>query len=170
MSKVMKNIPFLPKKRTVVGGLVAVGIVIGAWLSGLFPGFGSGSGDGEDGNAPVMTSQPILSMAVPVDRRTDEIVPPEPPAIIPNVLEIVVRDESYWIRTVVNRTERLLVPANLPRIVKLAQNTVGNDDGIRVVILLEPSALFLTWKTLEKELTRAGVLSESIEVERLNGE
>ncbi len=166
MSKVMKSIPFLPKKRTVVGGLVAVGIVIGAWLSGLFPGFGSGSGDGE-GNAPVTTSQPMLSMAVPVDRKTDEIVPPKAPAIIPDVLEIVVRDESYLIRTVVNRTEKLLVPADLPRIVKLAQNTVGNDDGIRVVILLEPFARILTWRTLEKELTRAGVPSESIEVERL---
>jgi hypothetical protein len=62
------------------------------------------------------------------------------------------------------------VPADLPRIVKLAQNTVGNDDGIRVVILLEPSARILTWKTLEEELARAGVLSESIEVERLNDE
>lgn len=163
----MVRIPFKPRKRTIVGGLVVVGIVIGAFLSGMLPGFGTGSGDGDGSKVSVSTSHPISS-TLPIDERT-EIVSSETLPTDPDVLEVVVKDESYSIRTVVAGTEKL-EPAELRRIVKLAKETDGNDDGIRVVILRDKSALFLTWKTLEEELTKAGLPPDSVEVSRLQNE
>ena len=104
----------------------------------------------------------------PIDEKT-EIVSTQATPSDSDVLEVVVKGESYSIRTVVDGTKKL-EPADLRRIVKLAKETDGNDDGIRVVILRDPSALFLTWKTLEDELTKAGLLSDAIELSRLKGE
>lgn len=160
----MKRI--LPRKRTVVGGVLAVGIVIGAWLSGLLPGIGLGTGDKKDEVASVSTSNHVLP-PVAVDE-TIKAVSTESLLVDPEVLEVVVREESYLIRVVANGTDRR-VPADLQRILDLAQATTGNRDGIRVVILREPSARFLTWKALQEQLAAAGLDADSIELARIKG-
>jgi hypothetical protein len=161
----MKRIPLLPRKRTVVGGLLAVGMVLGAWLSGLLPGFGLGSGDQKNAVVSVSSSNHVLP-PVSVDE-TIKAVSAESFIVDAEVLEVVVREESYLIRLTADGSERR-VPADLGRIVELAQATTGNKDGIRVVILREPSARFLTWKTLEKELAGVGLAADSIELSRIN--
>ena len=162
----MKGIPFIPRKRTIVGALLAVGIAIGVWLSGMLPNLGLGSGDGDESKASVVSTRPISSpVPVPVDERRKTVSSPSVPTD-PDVLEVVVNDEIYSIRTVVGETETL-EPADLQQIVELAKQAAGNNEGVRVVILRDPSALFLTWKTLEKELAQAGLRSDSIELSRL---
>lgn len=163
----MKRIPLLPRKSTVAWGLIAVGIVIGAWFSHLLPGLGLGSGDQKDAVVSVSQSSRVLD-PVHVDE-TIKAVSAESYIVDPEVLEVVVREESYLLRVKAKGSERR-IPVNLQRILELARATSGNKDGIRVIILREPSARFLTWKSLQEELTRAGLAADSIEMARIKPE
>jgi len=163
----MEHKRFRVRKRTIVGGLVAAGIVIGALMSGLLPGFGSGSGIGD--GTQVAISATSSSSVVPPDDNTDIISAPDRMPKEARVLVVVIKEESYFVRTVVDGNEKI-EPADLDRIVELAKATSGNKDGIRVNILRDESARFLTWKTLQEELAKAGLPSDSVELSRLNGE
>lgn len=163
----MNRIRVLPRKRTIVTGILAVGIAIGAWLSGLLPGLGLGSGDDRDATVSVDTSNQVQSPQ-PVDE-TIKAVSTQAYIADPEVLEVVIRDESYLVRVIHNGTESQ-VPVNLQRIIELAQTATGNQDGIRVVVLREPSARFLTWKSLENELVAAGIPADSVDMARVRSE
>lgn len=162
----------LPRKRTVIGGTLAVGLVAGIWLSGKLPQMGSGFGLGSGGDG--VLGQPDTSdVAVqnddgaaksdstsdsaehdPKPKRTDA----EP---LDDVLTILVdgRHYSVWRKT---RNGNGYFNAELDELIPLALNTKRNDDGLRVRILRSESARVTAWQKLQSELVQAGVPAESI--------
>ncbi|NQV27394.1 MAG: hypothetical protein HQ518_23850 [Rhodopirellula sp.] len=154
-----------PKTRTIAGGLVIVGVVLGSFMSGLLPGFGSGSGVG----AQISVSGDATSASKP---KSDEEMPSEPaamekpaiasvePAAPPTVLETRVDNHDYLVPD--NSDASGVRKVDLDEVVKLAQATTGNDDGIRVRIIRSPSARLTAWITLHDALAKAGLAPDSI--------
>lgn len=150
------------KKRTIAGGLLLVGAVLGTFMSGLLPGFGSGSGiraqgAGED-SARANRETP--------DERSQEPASEEVPAVVdvksppPVVLEIRIDNHEYIVPDDGTATGVRIV--GLDEVVELAQATTGNDDGIRVRILRTGSARLTAWTTLHDSLVKAGLSLDSI--------
>lgn len=157
------------KTRTIAGGLVVVGIVAGSFLSGLVPGFGSGSGSGlqtslstDNGEQPAEPPSPA-----PVDQpESPEQEPVEQPvekAPMPEVLVVRVDGHEYLIPADNKGGVR---KAELAEVVKLAQDTPGNEDGIRVRILRHSSARLVAWSTLYDSLEQAGLKRDAITMPR----
>ncbi|MFM9964863.1 MAG: hypothetical protein ACKV2Q_26960 [Planctomycetaceae bacterium] len=162
----------LPRKRTVIGGTLAVGLVAGIWLSGKLPhsGTGFGLGSGGDGmlgqpdpnSAAALAKEDISksdSSGAPAEhraqpRRTDA----EP---LDDVLTILVdgRHYSVWRKTPKGNGYFL---AELDELIPLALNSKRNDEGLRVRILRSESARVTAWQKLQSELVQAGVPAESI--------
>ena len=156
------------KKTTVAGGIVAIGIVIGALLSGLIPGFGSGSGIGDGTQVGVNTTNKSTDIIEP-DENTeittataDTLMPKENQALV-----VVIKDKDYFVRRLTDGKDEV-VPSDLEKIVEISKNTKGNEDGIRVIILRDETARYLTWTTLKDELTKAGLSADSIELSRFS--
>lgn len=148
------------KKRTIAGGLLVIGAVFGAFMSGLLPGFGSGSGIG------VQTAGSDSISILPNDAR-HETTPVDDPvdaemetSVPPAVLEIRIDDHDYFVHDDSSATGVRKV--GLDEAVKLAQVTTGNDDGIRVRILRSQSARLSAWTTLHDSLMRAELSLDSI--------
>lgn len=150
-----------PKTRTIAGGLVIAGAVLGTFMSGLFPGFGSGNGIGAQvGETDASSASPETSSneppkeTVPVEQPASRPVESAPPVI----LEVRIDNHDY------------LVPdgnggfrqTELDEIVRLARTTTGNDDGIRVRIVRTRSARFAAWSALYDSLEEAGLSRDSI--------
>lgn len=162
----------LPRKRTIIGGTLAVGLVAGIWLSGKLPHMGSGFGLGSGGDG--VLGQPDAShVAVQSDddaaksdstsdadeqgqkpKRTDA----EP---LDDVLTILVdgRHYSVWRKT---RKGNGYFLTELDELILLALNTKRNDEGLRVRILRSESARVTAWQKLQSELVQAGVPADSI--------
>jgi hypothetical protein len=151
------------KTRTIAGGLVVVGAVIGTMMSGLLPGLGPGSGVGVQVSA---SGDPNSSSPDTPDEPQPEPVPvDEPPATTvevaapPSVLEVRVDQHDYLIP---DDSDDGFRQAQLTDIVKLAQSTTGNDDGIRVRIMRTKSARLVAWSTLHDALAKSGLARDSI--------
>lgn len=162
----------LPRKRTVIGGTLAVGLIAGIWLSGKLPHLGSGFGLGTGGDG--VLGQPNTSNVVILaeegvskpgsindsaehgrkPKRTDA----EP---LDDVLTILVEDRSYavWRKT---QKGNGYFPAELDELIPLALNATPNDDGLRVRILRSESARVTAWQKLQSDLVQAGVPADAI--------
>lgn len=148
------------KKRTIAGGLLVLGAVFGAFMSGLLPGFGSGSGIGVQSAGsnpnvagPTETAREPAPVEEPVNTNVETTAPPA-------VLEIRIDNHDYFVRDESSATGVRQV--NLDEAVKLAQATTGNDDGIRVRILRSQSARLSAWTSLHDSLINADLTQDSI--------
>jgi hypothetical protein len=150
------------KKRTIAGGLLLVGAVLGTFMSGLLPGFGSGTGiraqsagdDSTRAGQNLPDEKPQESAPVETSPITDAKVN------TPVVLEIRIDNHDYIVPDDGSATGVRTV--DLDEVVKLAQATTGNDDGIRVRILRTGSARLTAWTTLHDSLVKAGLSLDSI--------
>lgn len=151
----------LLKKRTIAGGLIIIGAVLGTFMSGLLPGFGSGSGTGTlvSGSSPALFQEPASN-----EPATSRVASAQPAAIADPVTPVVVLEVRI-------ENHNYLVPdhsaagyrqVNLDELVKLAQSTTGNDDGIRVRIVRTKSARLVSWSTLYDALEKSGLPRDSI--------
>jgi hypothetical protein len=162
----------LPRKRTIIGGTLAVGLVAGIWLAGKLPHTGSGFGLGSGGDTVLGQQDTSNSAAQAGDgtaksdsisdsdehsqkpKRTD----PEP---LDDVLTILVdgRHYSVWRKT---RNGNGYFLVQLDELISLGVKTKSNGDGIRVRILRSESARVTAWQRLQSELVQAGVPAETI--------
>lgn len=162
----------LPRKRTILGGTLAVGLVAGIWLSGRLPQMGSGFGLGSGGDS--VLGQPDTSTVavqtdedvVKSDSNRDPVEPdPKPKRTdaepLDDVLTILVEDRHYavWRRT---RKGNGYFPAELDELIQLALATSSNEDGLRVRVLRSESARVTAWQKLQSELVQAGIPAEAI--------
>lgn len=163
---------WLPRKRTILGGTLATGLLVGLWLSDKLPHLGSGFGLGSGGDGLVgkpgtgdvavqagnglskSHSTNEADEREPKPKRTDN----EP---LDDVLTILVEDRHYavWRKT---RKGNGYFPAELDELVQLALNAKPNDEGLRVRIRRSESARVTTWQKLQSELVQAGVPAEAI--------
>ncbi len=162
----------LPRKRTVIGGILAVGLVAGIWLSGKLPHTGSGFGLGSGGDG-VLGQPDSSNVAVQADGGTaksdstsDSVEHDQKPKRtdaepLDDVMTILVdgRHYSVWRKT---RKGNGYFLAELDELIPLALATKRNDEGFRVRILRSESARVTAWQKLQSELVQAGVPAESI--------
>jgi hypothetical protein len=151
------------KTRTIAGGLVVIGAVIGSLMSGLLPGLGPGSGIGVQASA---SGDPDSgSPNTPDEPQPEPATIDEPPAATvevaapPSVLEVRVDQHDYLVS---DGSADGFRTAQLDDVVKLAQSTTGNDDGIRVRIMRTKSARLVAWSTLHDALEKSGLARDSI--------
>lgn len=159
---------WLPRKRTILGGTLAIGLVAGIWLSDKLPHMGSGFGLGSGGDGvlgkPDVSNVSVQAGDGTIKSDTDEQVPKlkrtdaEP---LDDVLTILVEDRHYavWRKT---RKGNGYFPAELNDLVQLALDANPNDDGLRVRILRSKTARVTAWQKLQSELVQAGVPAEAI--------
>lgn len=162
---------WLPRKRTILGGTLAMGLIAGIWLSDKLPHMGSGFGLGSGGdgilgkpdvsNVSVQSGDGSIKSDTPglIDDHHSNAEPPD------DVLTILVVDRHYavWRKT---RRGNGYFPAELDELVQLALNAKPNDDGLRVRILRSTTARVTAWQKLQSELVQAGVPAEAIVVPR----
>lgn len=163
----------LPRKRTIVGGVLAVGLIVGIWLSGKLPHLGSGLGLGSGGDALFLGADtgevavPSSDRRLPADsdRSADSSVTKgghlqaDPP--LDDVLTILVDGRHYAVwRSSPNANGYF--PAELDELVQLALEAKPNEEGLRVRILRSESARVTAWQKLQTELVQAGVPAEAI--------
>ena len=152
------------KKRTIAGGLLLVGAVLGAFMSGLLPGFGSGSGIRVQGAGDDSTRASQSA----TDETPREPAQAEVPAVVdvksppPVVLEIRIDNHDFIVPD--GSTATGVRTVDLDEAVELAQLTTGNDNGIRVRILRTGSARLTAWTTLHDSLVKSGLSLDSIQM------
>ncbi len=159
---------WLPRKRTILGGTLAIGLIAGIWLSDKLPHMGSGFGLGSGGDG-ILGKPDVNNVAVQAGdgstksdteeqgskpKRTDA----EP---LDDVLTILVEDRHYavWRKT---RKGNGYFPAELDELVQLSLSAKPNDEGLRVRILRSESARVTAWQKLQSELVQAGIPAEAI--------
>ena len=155
------------KKRTIAGGLLLAGAVLGAFMSGLLPGFGSGNGIRVQGAGDDSTRASQSA----TDETPREPAQAEVPAVVdvksppPVVLEIRIDNRDYIVPD--DSTATGVRTVDLDEAVELAQLTTGNDDGIRVRILRTRSARLTAWTTLHDSLVKSGLSVDSIRMPKV---
>ena len=171
----------IPRKRTILGGTLAVGLVAGIFLSGKLPHLGSGIGLGTGGDGLLgKPSAKDVSVSTGNDHQKSAAHHDEVEAMdkaksskpkrndaapADDVLTILVEDRHYavWRKT---RKGNGYFPADLEKLVELASKAQPNDDGVRVRILRSKSARITAWKALQSGLVEAGIPAESIIVSK----
>lgn len=160
----------MPRKRTILGGVLAVGIVAGIWFGDKLPKLGSGFGLGSGGDS--LVGKPDLSdvsvNAEEPDAKSDKqaatkfrkatesgTLPPD------DVLTVLVEEHHYavWKKT---RRGNGYFPTELPAIVDLALKLPNNSEGLRVRVVYTKAARYPAWHTLQQKLVDAGVPADSI--------
>ena len=169
---------FIPRKRTILGGVLAAGIAAGLYLGAKLPHMGSGFGLGQGGDRVIGTPD-INDVSVKADvtgksvSQTDDrdkddtlsdqsLVPKRIEADpLDEVLTILVEDRHYavWKKT---RKGNGYFPVDVSEIVDLARRSQPNNDGIRVRILRTRSARVTAWQPLQAELVKAGIRTDEI--------
>jgi len=165
------------KKRTVATGIVGVGIVIGMMLNGLFPGFGGRGSDGTDADdgavsspkediaatntlvtaTPSATSS-SLSKNPDANNEPSEVNASDRPT---RVVHILIADRSYSIREIIDGQEKYH-PVELSKIMEMAKEAKGNDEGIRVSIARKKSARTTAEIRLKEELAKIGIKEDAV--------
>lgn len=172
------RVPAMRIKRRLVGGIATLGVIIGAYFSGLIPGLGSGSGDGDGTAGPSDTTvsteaaeQPAEAPAQPEPTEATEpatppttaasepAAPAEPPKI--ETLDVYVDGRSYAV-PLRNGGHRRVSAAVIMR---LAKSTTGDEDGIRIRVLRTKDARYTSWAQLVQELEDTlGIPKDAISV------
>ncbi len=162
---------WLPRKRTILGGTLAMGLIAGIWLSDKLPNMGSGFGLGSGGDG-ILGKPDVSNVSV---QAGDGSISSETPGLIndhhskaeplDDVLTILVVDRHYavWRKT---RKGNGYFPAELEELVQLALAAMPSDDGLRVRILRSTTARVTAWQKLQSELVQSGVPAEQIVVPR----
>lgn len=138
------------------GGLVAVGVVAGAFLGKMLPGFGNGGGAGPAPKDRV-TDSPETETKPPPKSKPEQISPDA----LSDVLYVSIQGRGYRILGKDGKTEESRA-ATLEQVVELARATTGDENGIRVRVTRDASARAKTEDDLLQELTGAGLAKESI--------
>jgi hypothetical protein len=173
----------MPRKRTIFGGVLAVGIAAGIYFGDKLPHLGSGFGLGSGGdgllgkpdvskvagNSPDSSTTPgraesdSSSDQFPDEDRSPRIRKPIAPNQIPpdDVLTVLVEEHHYavWKKT---RRGNGYFPTTLAAIVEMALQVPANSEGLRVRVVYTKAARYPAWHMLQKELVAAGVPTESI--------
>jgi hypothetical protein len=145
------------RKRTAAGGVLAVAVLVGIWLSGLFKGFGpGGTGEGE-GEGP---GEPRAEFPTSTEVMTDDADDDNPPlsAEPARVVEVLIDEERYSVRRPI-AGGAAWQPAELSEIVKLAGTAEGDAQGVRVRIRRRSTSLPSAEQQLEQALLEAGLSS-----------
>ena len=173
----------MPRKRTILGGVLVAGIGVGLYLSGKLPHLGSGFGLGSGGDS-ILGKPDVSHVAVqssdspstltdddmdsPPDKTIDQeksnkIRKPRASDQLPpdDVLTILVEEHHYavWKKT---RGGSGYFPTALPDIVEMALKMPTNPDGLRVRVVYTKAARYPAWHTLQQELLAAGVPAGTI--------
>lgn len=160
------------KKRTVAGGLIVGGVLLGTWLSGWFPDFGTGhklnlgEHEGSDGDSSAQVSLTSDSHPAAVDPQRpiepefalETTTAPEPT----DVLRIVIADRNYYLRSGAGdetRDHRI----ELADLVEKARQVKGDEDGVKVRVYRKASARATAELALQQELHKAGLTDEQIQ-------
>ena len=163
---------WIPRKRTILGGTLVIGLIAGIWLSDNLPHMGSGFGLGSGGDG--ILGQPAASNVavqagdgsiksdtveaadeqVSTLKRTDA-------ELLDDVLTILVEDRHYAVLRKTRKGNGYFL-AELDELVQLARDAKPSDDGLRVRILRSESARVTAWQKLQSELVQAGVPAEAI--------
>ena len=154
------------KKRAFVGSVVVVAVVLTTFFTGIIPGFGRGSSDGEGTAATAVQAETTgeePAKPAAVDSETDPArpIPPAPAAAVgppPEVVQVVVEHDRIGLQIADGRYK----VAPVSEVVEIALKATGNEDGIKVRILRKASAKVVTWSMLRSELENAGIASSSI--------
>ena len=153
----------MKKRAPVLGGIAILAIVLTTFSTGVIPGFGTGSGQG-DGTMQVVQSeaddgavQPA-NPETPTSEETPKPVPPKPVAAPAEVVQIVVEGDEFRLK----HSDDIYRVALISRIVKDALSATGNEDGIKVRILRKKNAKYVAWSTLENELEKSGIKASEI--------
>lgn len=163
---------WLPRKRTILGGTLAIGLIAGIWLSDKLPHMGSGFGlgSGGDGILGKTDVRNVSAQAGDGSTKSDTAKDADEQSSKPkrtdaepldDVLTILVEDRHYavWRKT---RKGNGYFPAELDELVQLALAAKPSDDGLRVRILRSESARVTAWQKLQSELVQAGIPAETI--------
>lgn len=156
----------MPRKRTILGSVLAIGLIAGVWLGDKLPKFGSGFGLGSGGDSII--GKPNLSdstVHAGEQKSESEAHGPKPirtdDAPSDNVLTILVEDRHYavWRKT---RKGNGYFPEELDKLIELAQAASPDNDGVRVRIIRSESARLTAWQRLQSELVKANIPADSI--------
>jgi hypothetical protein len=171
-SKEFRMARWMPRKRTILGGTLAVGLGVGLWLSGKLPQMGSGFGLGSGGDGMLGKPDPSEVAASndqadnsAADHDSEKHTPnltrteAEPP--VDHLLTILVDGRTYSVWRTSPKSNGYY-PADLDELVQLALNAKPNDEGLRVRILRSESARVTAWQKLQSELVQAGVPADEI--------
>lgn len=163
----------MPRKRTILGGVLAIGIAAGIYFGDKLPHFGSGfglgsGGDGligkpDVGHVAVDASAEDETESSKEEPRPDKVrkltdsdqMPPD------DVLTVLVEEHHYavWKKT---RRGNGYFPTELPALIELALKTPNNSEGLRVRVVYTKAARYPAWHTLQKKLVEAGVPADAI--------
>jgi len=155
------------KRRRVAGGLVGVGILIGALIWSWLPRFGGPLAFvGEQGSPTNEANQEkSLPEAPPAEDRADRPAEPErdasPRPANPQVLQVLIDGREYFVQASGSSTGDYR-PVSLDELVALALNATGDEDGIRVRITRRGSSRATAEMALRDRLVAAGLTDEAI--------
>ncbi len=169
----------MPRKRTIFGGVLAVGIAAGIYFGDKLPHLGSGFGLGSGGDG-LIGKPDVSNVAVKAsdstkshdDGETEEsqdeqrparVRQPTAPDHIPpdDVLTVLVEEHHYsvWKKT---RRGNGYFPTQLPALIEMALKTPTNSEGLRVRVVYTKAARYPAWHALQQKLVAAGVPAETI--------
>ena len=175
----------MPRKRTILGGVLVAGIGVGLYLSGKLPHLGSGFGLGSGGDG-ILGKPDVSHVAVQSSdsastlkdegressfdktadqEKSDKIRKPRASDKLPpdDVLTVLVDEHDYavWKKT---RGGNGYFPTALPAIVEMALKRPANPDGLRVRVVYTQTARYPAWHALQQELLAAGIPARTIEL------
>lgn len=139
--------------------IVAIAIAIGVWLGGLLDDFGLGVGDGGGQTTALLSTQPSdgTTSSGASERQPDEETSKSSETTGSNDLKVVVviiDDRNYFLQGDVGVTETAV---SLDTIIKLVQNTSGNDEDIRLRVFRRKSSRASTELALQQALADAQI-------------
>lgn len=152
-------------KQRIAATILGVGALIGAWFSGMLPGFGSGDGDGaaETPSASVNAdpaaapqTPPAAATTPPPAAATEQ--PAEPPPL--RRLVVYVDGTNFSVPVADGGVQKV----SAQFLLRTAARTTGDDDGIRVLVLLTKDARYNTWSRLVDELVQSDIPRTAISI------
>lgn len=144
----------MPSNRKLVGFGLVLAAIAGAFLSmitGLFPGLGGGSGEGDGTRTD--------NVEVNSSADTTESVPPAEALANDGVMDIVIDGETYLVK----QSGGTRIKLTLDEIIERAPQMPGNADGKRVKVARKRSSVYAAERELKEELSAAGVSEEQID-------
>lgn len=162
----------MPRKRTILGGVLAIGIMAGIYFGDKLPHLGSGFGLGSGGDS-LIGKPDVSNIAVDasIDDASSSTEKPHPQKVrkvadsdqLPpdDVLTVLVEEHHYavWKKT---RGGNGYFPTELPALIELALKTPNNSEGVRVRVVYTKAARYPAWHTLQQKLVEAGVPADAI--------
>lgn len=146
--------------RLKLAAIVGVAGLLG-WLISQFngPGTGwSGTGTERDSNRQAAVQDALEDSDVVTDTAVRTISASSDAV---KFVDIVMDAETYWIRPDASNPDELR-QLSLEEVVTQAQNTVGNDGGVRVRLSKRENTKVLTRRNLLDALKNAGIESDQV--------